>query len=295
MTDAIRILSLGFASSELHMMQIVLDSAAKTLPRGFRLVKASEAADVAVVNWSTLNIERTQGFLADRFPGVPMISVSETGVLGSPGICVEEAHLLSNLAALVFEAFEGVDPASRARPPEYVSWLSMRRHEPTHDTAVHPEPASVRISGSAPVFSAPPETAAAPRSEPQVLFGVRVLMVDMRSDGVDVGQRMLLSLGAKVDVAHDDHDAWARFCSARYDAILVDARIADEAGFKLCRRITHDSARKAPPVFMLAEKIRPIERARGAHAGSRGFLAWPLQKDALQAALGPLRVAAAAG
>ena len=47
MSDAIRILSLGFASSELNMIQIVLDVAAKTLPRGFRLVKATETADVA--------------------------------------------------------------------------------------------------------------------------------------------------------------------------------------------------------------------------------------------------------
>ena len=115
MPDSIRILSLGFASSELHMMQIVLDTAAKTLPRGFRLVKASEAADVAVVNWSTLNIERTQAFLAERFPTAPMISVSETGVLGSPGMCVAETQLLPNLAAMVYEAIDGVESAYRTR------------------------------------------------------------------------------------------------------------------------------------------------------------------------------------
>ena len=293
MPAAIRILSLGFASSELHLMQVVLETAAKTLPRAFQLVKASETADVAIVNWSTLNIERTQGFLAERFAGIPLISVSETGVLGSPGLCIEEAHLLTSLAALVYEALEGVETAARARPPEYVSWLSMRRHGVPSETATHLE-ASTPAPVSAPMFSAPPESESA-GDEQFLLNGMRCLLVDMRSDGVDIGQRLLAKLGARVDIAHDDHDAWARHCTIPYDVILVDARIADEAGFKLCRRITHDGARKPPPVFMLAEKVRPIERARGAHAGSIGFLTWPLQRNALVAALGPLRTASAAG
>jgi CheY-like chemotaxis protein len=299
-SDAIRILSLGFSSSELHMMQIVLDSAARTLPRGFRLVKASEVADVAVVNWSTLNIERTQGFLGERFPGIQLISVSETGVLGSPGMCVAEAQLLPNLAAMVYEAIEGVEETARARPPEYVSWLSMRRHEPAPASpVVTPAPAAEpaaapRPQAHAPVFAAPP-LIDAPASEPQLLFGIRVLMVDVRSDGIDIGRQLLHGLGARVDLAHDDHDAWTRHQHEHYDAVLIDARIADEAGFKLCRRIAHDSVRKPPPVFMLAEKLRPIERARGAHAGSAGFLTWPLKLEALLAALGPLRATAAAG
>lgn len=291
--DSIRILSLGFASSELHMMQVVLEAAAKTLPRGFSLVKASEHADVAVVNWSTLNIERTQGFLADRFPGIPLISVSETGVLGSPGMCLAEAQLLPSLAAMVYEVLEGVEPAARARPPEYVSWLVERRHEPAaHEpTATTPAP---RVVPSIPVFSAPP-LPEVHRSEPQLLSGLRVLLVDSRSEGVEAGQRLMHELGVQVEVARDDQDAWKRLAASRHDAVMIDAHIGDEAGFKLCRRIAHDGTHKPPPVFMLAEKLRPIERARGAHAGSAGFLTWPLQRQALIAALGPLRAAAAAG
>jgi CheY-like chemotaxis protein len=303
MSDAIRILSLGFASSELNMIQIVLDSAARTLPRGFRLVKASEAADVAVVNWSTLNIERTQAFLAERFAATPLISVSETGVLGSPGMCVAEAQLLPNLAAMVYEAIDGVEPAYRARPPEYVSWLSVRRHDaapaqldgPDHD----PVAAAPRPLPSAPVFAAPP--AVAEESLPTVnatlprwLEGLRVLLVDIRSDGVDDAEAALARLGARVDVAVDEQDGWVKHLARRWDAILIDARLADEAGFKLCRRITHEQARRPPPVFMLAEKLRPIERARGAHAGSAGFLTWPLKPEALMQSLGPLRAALSA-
>ena len=304
MSDAIRILSLGFASSELNMIQIVLDAAAKTLPRAFRLVKASEAADVALVNWSTLNIERTQAFLAERFAATPLISVSETGVLGSPGMCVSEAQLLPNLAAMVYEAIEGVEAAYRARPPEYVSWLSVRRHEgeaAPRDAA--PVAAAQRPAPSRPVFSAPPsaaaEVAAATEArtieEPRWLGGLRLLLVDVRSDGVDDARVVLSNLGANVEVAVDEQDGWVKHLARRWDAILIDARIADEAGFKLCRRITHEQARKPPPVFMLAEKLRPIERARGAHAGSAGFLTWPLVPNTLIQALGPLRVAAPAG
>ncbi len=296
MPDAIRILSLGFASAELHMMQVVLDSAAKTLPRGFRLVKASEAADVAVVNWSTLNIERTQAFLAERFAAAPLISVSETGVLGSPGMCVSETQLLPNLAAMVYEAIEGIEPAYRVRPPEYVSWLSVRRHDdaralPTAD--VH-EPPTAKPVPSAPVFAAPPTIPPA-SSEPRWLEGLHLLLVDVRSDGADDAEQVLARLGARVDVALDDQDGWIKHLSRRWDAILIDARLGDEAGFKLCRRITHEPVRKPPPVFMLADKLRPIERARAAHAGSVGFLTWPLKADALIAALGPLRTSTAAG
>ena len=296
MPDAIRILSLGFASAELHMMQVVLDSAAKTLPRGFRLVKASEAADVAVVNWSTLNIERTQAFLAERFAAAPLISVSETGVLGSPGMCVSETQLLPNLAAMVYEAIEGIEPAYRVRPPEYVSWLSVRRHDdartaPTEDVR---EPSTAKPVPSAPVFAAPPTIPPA-ASEPRWLEGLHLLLVDVRSDGAEDAEQMLARLGARVDVALDDQDGWIKHLSRRWDAILIDARLGDEAGFKLCRRITHEPVRKPPPVFMLADKLRPIERARAAHAGSVGFLTWPLKADALIAALGPLRASTAAG
>ncbi|HRG16101.1 MAG TPA: response regulator [Pseudomonadota bacterium] len=297
MPDAIRILSLGFASAELHMMQVVLDAAAKTLPRGFRLVKASETADVAVVNWSTLNIERTQAFLAERFAAAPLISVSETGVLGSPGVCVSETQLLPNLAAMVYEAIEGIEPAYRVRPPEYVSWLSVRRHDDARTPSMHAEnrdPSTAKPVPSAPVF-APPPTIPPASGEPRWLDGLHLLLVDVRSDGADDAEQVLVSLGARVDIAIDEQDGWVKHLSRRWDAILIDARLADEAGFKLCRRITHEPVRKPPPVFMLADKLRPIERARAAHAGSVGFLTWPLKADALIAALGPLRISAAAG
>lgn len=297
MPDAIRILSLGFASAELRMMRVVLEAAAKTLPRGFRLVKASETADVAVVNWSTLNIERTQAFLAERFAAAPLISVSETGVLGSPGMCVSESHLLPNLAAMVYEAIEGIEPGYRVRPPEYVSWLSLRRHEegpPSPAAAAGGDSASSRPLPSMPVF-APPPTILPVSGEPRWLDGLRLLLVDVRSDGADEAEQVLVRLGARVDIALDDQDGWVRHLSRRWDAILIDARLADEAGFKLCRRITHEAVRKPPAVFMLADKLRPIERARAAHAGSAGFLTWPLKADALIAALGPLRVSTTGG
>lgn len=127
MTDPIRILCLGFARPELRLIALALDAAAHTLPRGFLIVNASQPAHVVIVNWSTLNIERTQAFLAQRVPDLPLISVSETGVLGQPGLCTNEDLMLQSLPALVYEAIQGVEPAARAKPPEYVSWLSVRR------------------------------------------------------------------------------------------------------------------------------------------------------------------------
>jgi len=144
------------------------------------------------------------------------------------------------------------------------------------------------------VFAAPPTIPPA-ASEPRWLEGLHLLLVDVRSDGAEDAEQMLARLGARVDVALDDQDGWIKHLSRRWDAILIDARLGDEAGFKLCRRITHEPVRKPPPVFMLADKLRPIERARAAHAGSVGFLTWPLKSDALIAALGPLRASTAAG
>lgn len=293
MPDSIRILSLGFASSELHMMQVVLDTAARTLPRGFRLVKASEVADVAVVNWSTLNIERTQAFLAERFPVAPLISVSETGVLGSPGMCVSETQLLPNLAAMVYEAIDGVELAYHTRPPEYVSWLSVRRHEEVPDQQSAMPATMSRPIPSRPIFAAPPAIEMT-STEPHALGGLHILLIDVRLEGADDASDLLTNMGARIELALDEQDGWIRHLARRWDVILIDAHLADEAGFKLCRRISHYPARKAPPVFMLAAKLRPIERARGAHAGSAGFLIWPLQRDALIAVLGPLRAAVAA-
>lgn len=127
MTDPIRILCLGFARPELRLITLALEAAAHTLPRGFQIVNAAQPAHVVIVNWSTLNIERTQAFLAERVPDLPLISVSETGVLGQPGLCTNEDLMLQSLPALVYEAIQGIEPAARAKPPEYVSWLSVRR------------------------------------------------------------------------------------------------------------------------------------------------------------------------
>ncbi len=346
MPDSVRVLCLGFGRSELRMMALVLESAAHSLPRGFRIIRANEPADVVVVNWSTLNIERTQAFLNQRLLDVPLISVSETGVLGAPGLCIAEDLLLQSLAGLVYEAIDGVDPASRAKPPEYVSWLSMRRswggeagplrlldesiksweqtlaapiaespappHEgfevrmdrlprPATPKPITPTPHRVEAVNKDPhgVGTARTELANNPLPGPMKpaatvaplpihpLNHLKVLLVTPSPAAVQSDLAILRSLGAEVQLANGQEDALALFASASVDLILIDARWADEQGYRLCRTLAHHQSKTGVPIIMVATDLRPMERARAAYAGSQGLLRWPITEQQLMERVPP--------
>lgn len=298
MPDSIRVLCLGFGRSELRMMQLALEAAAHTLPRGFRITKADEPADVAVVNWSTLNIERTQAFLAQRFPDVPLISVSETGVLGAPGFCISEDMVLQAMPALVYEAMEGLEPASRARPPEYVSWLSLRRSWVPEAVRRGPDSTRTldmpehRVDGfeihrpETPVAKPLPASKAA-TSEPksretlpfQPLGQMNVLVVAPDIVAVQPDMAMLRSFGAEVRWTRDEREVVDLYARAAVDLVLIDARWPEERGYRICRTLAHHPAKSHVPIIMVAADLRPIERARSAYAGSQGLMRWPITEQ----------------
>lgn len=302
MSESIRVFCLGFPRSELRMMQLALEAAASTLARKFRITKANESADVAVINWSTLNIERTQAFLAEKFPDVPLISVSETGVLGAPGLCSSEDLLLQTLPALVYEALEGLEPAARARPPEYVSWLSVRRTwipevpamlrntpDPVRGLELHkPEPVrrkpppiprhelpATSIAGRAKTPN-PPAVVSLP-FEP--LGRMKVLVATPDETAVAEDLVMLRSLGAEVVVTSETVAIQKAYSTAAVDLVLIDARWPQEQGYRLCRTLAHLSVRVKVPIIMVAPDLRPIERARAAFAGSQGLMRWPITEQ----------------
>jgi len=302
MSESIRVFCLGFPRSELRMMQLALDAAASTLARQFRITKANESADVAVINWSTLNIERTQAFLAAKFPDVPLISVSETGVLGAPGLCSSEDLLLQTLPALVYEALEGLEPASRARPPEYVSWLSVRRTwvpdlpaptrgipAPVHGLELHkPEPVRRKpppiprhevsaLPTADRAKSVDNPAAASLPFEPLGRMKVLVAAPDEAALAADLA--MLRSLGAEVLVASESGAIQKAYSTAAVDLVLIDARWPEEQGYRLCRTLAHLSVRMKVPIIMVAKDLRPIERARAAFAGSQGLMCWPITEQ----------------
>lgn len=269
MADAIRILTVGFSQGELRLMGILLGSAASGLPRGFRLVRANEAADVAVVNWSTLNIERTQAFLGERFPGLPLVSVSETGVLGMPGLCVSESQLFRNLAALVYEAVDGVELAARVQPPRYVSWLAQR---PAPPIARSERSAPIR---SAPLFEEPPPTQV---SDAERLSGVQVMLITPSSIPAQDFLAQWRRVG--VQIAHAEQlesviDAESR---EGQHAILLHTGFPHFGAYKLCRLLAHTHNARLP-VILLSEHWLPIERARAAHAGATALWPWPASPD----------------
>ncbi|AVP97472.1 hypothetical protein C7S18_09805 [Ahniella affigens] len=317
MTDPIRILCLGFARPELRLINLAMEAAAHTLPRGFQIVNAAQPADVVIVNWSTLNIERTQAFLVQRVPELPLISVSETGVLGQPGLCTNEDLMLQSLPALVYEAIQGIEPAARAKPPEYVSWLSVRRTwvdgsgDPELSTNVAleirgritaeqravtegSEPPRVRaapppIPGDqvetgqrktprvAPPAPATRAAAAQPPPLPlQPLSQVRVALLAEARPDLAQNVANLRQLGAEVTLFGKEKELHEVFKNKRVDLVLIDARMPDEAGYKACRALSHHPARGRVPLIMVANDLRPIERARAAYAGSQGLVCWPI-------------------
>jgi two-component system, sensor histidine kinase and response regulator len=132
---------------------------------------------------------------------------------------------------------------------------------------------------------------------PPDLHGIKVLVVDDSADSRDIMEKMLLSLGFRVDTLASGMDALQRLatppagCSA-VDLVLIDWKMAELDGIETSRHIREELGLKMPIIMMTAFS-REVQRSTAERVGINGFLTKPIFQstlfDAIMDAFGKVR------
>ena len=129
----------------------------------------------------------------------------------------------------------------------------------------------------------PQPTARAP------LDGLRLLAVDDNHINLRMIERVLQRQGATVALAHDGQEALQQLQAKPdgFDAVLMDIQMPVMDGLTATREIRQNPALRHLPVFALTAGVLPEEREAALAAGIDGFIAKPLELEALVALLRP--------
>jgi CheY-like chemotaxis protein len=112
-----------------------------------------------------------------------------------------------------------------------------------------------------------------------LLNGIRLLLVDDSADNQRLFERILTSVGAKVDVAENGVVAIARAQSADYNLIIMDIRMPMMDGYEATRRIRAQGY--TAPILALTAHANPGEEERCRVAGCSGFYLKPINRASL--------------
>ncbi|MBK5940817.1 hybrid sensor histidine kinase/response regulator [Halochromatium roseum] len=149
--------------------------------------------------------------------------------------------------------------------------------------------------------AAPPDVRSRPlvleRPAPDVLSGLRVLLVEDQPLNYEVASAILRDAGAEVLVAESGAIALAllaeRGCQA-IDAILMDLQMPEMDGYETTRAVRALPGCAMQPIFAMTAHATDAERERCCAAGLNGHLSKPIERSKLIAALRGLRPEGAA-
>jgi PAS domain S-box-containing protein len=124
-------------------------------------------------------------------------------------------------------------------------------------------------------------------SDPQMLLGLRVLLVEDNPVNCKVALRLLARLGCHTTVAENGLQAVAAAANAAYDIVLMDVQMPEMDGFEATTEIRRRESRMGGHVPILAMTARAMEsdRERCLAVGMDGFLSKPVKAEALAAEL----------
>jgi PAS domain S-box-containing protein len=115
-----------------------------------------------------------------------------------------------------------------------------------------------------------------------------ILLVEDNAPNRCVVQMMLAELGLRADEASGGLEAVARARERDYDLILMDMQMPIVDGLEATRRIRAEQRAARPMVLALTANVMSGDDERCRAAGMDGYLAKPLQMNALAEALSPL-------
>ncbi|MFM8442535.1 MAG: response regulator, partial [Methylococcus sp.] len=128
-----------------------------------------------------------------------------------------------------------------------------------------------------------------PTDSQPALQGLRLLTVDDNPINLRMIERVLQRQGATVALAREGREAlrWLREHPGAVDAVLMDIQMPVMDGLTATREVRQDPALHELPVIALTAGVLPEEREAALAAGVNGFLAKPLELDAMVALLQP--------
>jgi|MudIll2142460700_1097286.scaffolds.fasta_scaffold09921_2 DNA-binding response OmpR family regulator len=110
---------------------------------------------------------------------------------------------------------------------------------------------------------------------------LEILVVD---DDVEVLAELVRGLrasGHSVAVARDGLVALDTARTSRLDVIIADVRMPGLNGYQLCRRLRQAADTAGVAVFLMSDKVEPVDRLWATEVGARALFAKPL--DAAEA------------
>ncbi|MDB5850199.1 MAG: hypothetical protein JWP29_3951, partial [Rhodoferax sp.] len=124
-----------------------------------------------------------------------------------------------------------------------------------------------------------------------VLGGARILLVEDNELNQQVASELLADAGFVVDIAANGQIAvqgvaTALAASAPYDLVLMDMQMPVMDGVSATRAIRADTRFDALPILAMTANAMQIDRDRCIAAGMQGFVAKPIDPDALWRAIG---------
>ena len=91
--------------------------------------------------------------------------------------------------------------------------------------------------------------------------------------------------GVQTDLAETGEQAFELLDQKTYDIIFLDVILPGVDGYKICRTIKKNRAKKHIPVIMLTSKSSPFDRVRGTFAGCDSYLTKPVAQASFQKVL----------
>jgi len=107
---------------------------------------------------------------------------------------------------------------------------------------------------------------------------VRVLVVD---DSLPIRTQLKMALSditENVDFAEDGETAMKLIEENQYNIIFLDVILPDVDGYKICKTIKRDPAKRKTPVVMLTSNSSPADRVKGKAAGCDTYIIKPVKR-----------------
>mgnify|MGYP003407921262 FL=1 len=114
-----------------------------------------------------------------------------------------------------------------------------------------------------------------------------VLIVDDSDIALKYMQNRLRHFGYESDMARSGDEALAMVASKSYQFVFLDVMMQGIDGYKTCRAIKNNKARRGPPpiVVMLTSRGGTIDKIRGTMAGCDAYMTKPLNEKQLTSVL----------
>ncbi len=248
-----RVALCGLTARDERLIEIVV-SRAPNPKFSFTLGKASVMSDahIAIVDEvSATSADSNLDQLRSNNSGLVVVTISDTGLVGESGYCVERKSLLLRICRLLDSVVE--------------LELLKRTQQQTAQTR------RTVANSDALAISGPP-----PGVSPTPLQPVRALVVD---DSLPVREQLASALGRLnigSEMAANAEAAMEKLHVANFDLIFLDVVMPGADGYEVCRNIKKNIYTRSMPVIMLTSRSSPFDRARGALAGCDSYLVKPI-------------------